>query len=112
MISSHYSGKSSDATKATYHYHKGESPELITPTDVATLLLYKATVDWYEHRVISDTYTCIFTLIDRKLQVISTKDFERLNKKDRAGQRRKKFELSLIYFPFPFLSWFFFLSFA
>ena len=90
MISSHYNGKSSDANKATFHYHKGDSPELITPTDIATLLLYKAIVDWYEHRVISETHTCIFTLIDRKLQVMPTKEYERLNKKKTARDKEEK----------------------
>jgi hypothetical protein len=90
MISSHYNGKSSDASKATYHNHKGDSPELITPTDIATLLLYKATVDWDEHRVISDKYTCIFTLVDRKLQVMPTEVYERLNKKKAVKDKEEK----------------------
>jgi hypothetical protein len=90
MISSHYKGKSSDQSKATFHNHKGDSPELITPTDIATLLLYKSTVDWDEHRVISKTYTSIFTLVDRKLQVIPTKEYERLNKKKAIQDKEAK----------------------
>ncbi|MFI5164371.1 MAG: hypothetical protein ACHQHP_03885 [Bacteroidia bacterium] len=80
MISTHYKGKSSDPDKSTFHNHKGDSPELITPTDIATLLLYQKMVEWDEHRVISEKYTCVFTLVDRKLQVIPTAEFERLNK--------------------------------
>jgi len=81
LISSHYKGKASDASKSTFHNHKGDSPELITPTDIAILLLYKSTIDWDEHHVVSEKYTSIFTLVDRKLEIIPTKDYERLNKK-------------------------------
>ncbi|MBI4947849.1 MAG: hypothetical protein HY840_15775 [Bacteroidetes bacterium] len=94
MISSLYKGKASDASKVTYHKHKGDSPELITPTDIATLLLYKTIIDWDEHHVISDEYTCIFTLIDRKLNVISTKEYEHLNKKKALREKEEK-KLSL-----------------
>ena len=90
LISTHYKGKPSDATKFTYHYHKGDSPELITPTDVATLLLYKTSVDWDEHRVISDSYVCVFTLVDRKLQLIPAKEYDRMNKKKEAQDKNEQ----------------------
>jgi hypothetical protein len=90
MISAHYNGKASDPTKATYHNHKGDSPELITPTDIATLLLYKSTINWDEHRVVSEKYTSIFTLIDRKLQIIPTKEYNHLIDKKAAQDKEEQ----------------------
>lgn len=82
MLSAQYRGKSYDASKSTYHNHKGDvGSELITPTDIAMLMLYKNRIEWDEHHVISDEYTCIFTLIDRKLQVIPTAEFDYMKKK-------------------------------
>ena len=81
LISSRYKGASYDASKSTFHNHKGETSELITPTDIAILLLYKKRIEWDEHHVVSDKYTCIFTLIDRKLQIIPTEEYEYLQKK-------------------------------
>lgn len=69
FISTQYKGKSYDASKATIHTHKEGAAELITPTDIATILLYKSQLEWDEHHVIAGKYTCIFTLVDRKLDI-------------------------------------------
>ena len=94
FISTQYNGHSSDASKATQHIHKKDAAELITPTDIATLLLYKSQLEWDEHRVVSDKYTCIFTLVDRKLDIMLTKDFENLKKiKTEKENERKKTDM-------------------
>lgn len=91
FISTQYNGKQSDASKATIHTHKKEASELITPTDIATLLLYKSQLEWDEHHVVSDKNTCIFTLIDKKLAVMSTNDYKQLkNQKLEAETIEKK----------------------
>lgn len=91
FISTQYSGKQSDASKATIHTHKKDVSELITPTDIATLLLYKSQLEWDEHHVISDKNTSIFTLIDKKLAIMSTNDYKQLkNQKTEAENVEKK----------------------
>lgn len=90
FISTQYKGKSYDASKATIHSHKEGAAELITPTDIATLLLYKSQLEWDEHHVIAGEYTCVFTLIDRKLDIIPTAEFEYLKKKKADSEKEEK----------------------
>lgn len=90
LISTRYKGKSYDAIKATQHSHKDDAAGLITPTDIATLLLYKTQLEWDEHHVIAGKYTCIFTLIDRKLNIMLTSDFEYLKKKKAKAEEEEK----------------------
>ena len=93
FISSQYNGKASDASKATMHTHKTGTSPLITPTDIATLLLYKGQLEWDEHHVVSDKYTSIFSLVDRKLDIMLTKDFEALKvKKLEKDNEVKKYQ--------------------
>ena len=91
FISTQYNGKSFDAIKSTLHNHKNGASPLITPTDIAALLLYKSQLEWDEHHVISDKYTCIFTLVDRKLDILLTEDFEYLKKQkiEKENERKK-----------------------
>ncbi|TAL62969.1 MAG: hypothetical protein EPN85_01245 [Bacteroidetes bacterium] len=90
FISSRYNGKAADVSKATIHRHKTGTSPLITPTDIATLLLYKGQLEWEEHHVISDKYTSIYSLIDRKLDIMLTKDFEALRAKKAAKDNEAK----------------------
>ena len=90
-LSAHYKGKSYDASKSTQHNHKEGASELITPTDIAMLLLYKNQLEWDEHHVVGGKYTCVFTLVDRKLDIIPTAEFEYLKKqKSKADEEEKK----------------------
>ena len=94
FISTQYRGKPGDASKFTMHKHKSDASPLITPTDIATLLLYKSQLQWDEHHVISDKYTCIFSIVDRKLDVMLTKDFENIIKqKTEKDNERKKYDM-------------------
>ncbi|MBI3502117.1 MAG: hypothetical protein HY063_10000 [Bacteroidetes bacterium] len=90
FISTHYRGKSYDASKTTMHKHLQGASELITPTDIATLLLYKSQLEWDEHQVVGETYTCVFTLVDRKLDIIPTAEFEALRKKRVEQEKEEK----------------------
>ena len=92
FISGQYKGKSYDASKATIHSHKPGAAELITPTDIATLLLYKSQIEWDEHHVIAGKYTCVFTLVDRKLDIIPTSEFQSLKKMKTAKDNEEKQE--------------------
>jgi hypothetical protein len=94
FIPTQYRGKKSDVSKATIHTHKPGTAALITPTDIATLLLYKGQLEWDEHHVISDKYTSIFSLVDRKLEIMLTKDFEALKaKKTEKDNDAKKYDM-------------------
>lgn len=90
LISTRYKGKTYDANKSTQHSHKGELSDLITPTDIATLLLYKNQLEWDEHHVVGKRYTSIFTMIDRKLNIISTEYYEHLKKKKTKQEEEER----------------------
>ena len=90
FISTQFKGKAYEASKATQHIHKDGAAELITPTDVATLLLYKSQLEWDEHHVIAGKYTCVFTLIDRKLTIVPTSEFEALKKRKNKMDEEEK----------------------
>lgn len=81
FISTQFKGKVYEASKATQHKHQEGAAEFITPTDIATLLLYKSQLEWDEHHVIAGKYTCVFTLVDRGLTIIPTAQFDALKKK-------------------------------
>jgi len=54
--------------------------DLITETDICTLLLYKDFVEWDHHLVMSKKYVSIFDLKEESLQVMKTKDWKKLAK--------------------------------
>lgn len=90
FISTQYNGKGTDASKSTIHNHKKGTSPLITATDIATLLLYKSQLEWDEHHVISDKYTSIFSLVDRKLDIMLTKEFDALRAQKAAKENEAK----------------------
>jgi len=90
FISVQYKGKSYDASKSTVHTHKENASELITPTDIATLMLYKNQLEWDEHHVIGGKYTSVFTLADRKLDILPTDYFEYLKKKKADSEKEEQ----------------------
>jgi hypothetical protein len=90
FISSQYNGQASDASKATIHTHKPGTSPLITPTDIATLLLYKSQLKWDEHNVVSEKYTSMFSLVDRKLDIVLTKDYEASKSKGLEKEKEAK----------------------
>lgn len=92
FISGKYKGKASDASKATIHEHKSGAAELITPTDIAALLLYKNQLEWDEHHVIAGEYTCVFTMVDRKLTIMTTEEFNFIRKKKAELDKESKKE--------------------
>ena len=85
-----YKGKQYDASKAADHVHVEGASELITPTDIATLLLYKSRLEWDELHVLSKKSTSIFTLIDKKLVIVPTMQFEARKKMQRAAEVKEE----------------------
>lgn len=68
--------------KYSFHGHKGKTSELITSTDICTLLLYKDFVEWKQHYVISAKYVSIFDLDTANLIIMTKEAFDKIGKKD------------------------------
>jgi len=63
---------------ATMHSHV--ISEIIDPTDICTLLLYKDFVEWKKHYVISKKYVSIFDMEREELLIMKRKDWEKIVK--------------------------------
>lgn len=66
-----------DTIEATIHSHV--ISDLIDPTDICTLLLYKELVDWKMHYVISKNFVSIFDLEKETLVVMSRKAWDKIS---------------------------------
>lgn len=76
----HFPTTSSEQDKViqtTYHSHV--VTDLISSTDIGTLLLYRDHVEWKQHIVVSEKEVSIFDLDTEKLTIIKTKDWEKMN---------------------------------
>jgi hypothetical protein len=81
-----FQGKSGDPENpinSTYHSHV--LSDIITSTDICTLLLYKDLVEWKQHYVISKKYVSIFDLEKEELVVLARKAWDKI-----AGFQRNK----------------------
>lgn len=75
-----FQGKSGDSENpivSTHHSHV--LSDLITSTDICTLLLYKDFVEWKQHYVISKKYVSIFDLEKESLYVMTTKAWKQIS---------------------------------
>ena len=70
------SGDPENGIKSTMHSHV--LSDLITPTDICTLLLYKDFVEWKQHYVIGRKYVSIFDLEDESLTVMKREAWEKI----------------------------------
>jgi hypothetical protein len=70
------SDKTEDKLMTTFHSHV--MSDLISPTDICTLLLYKEFVEWNQHIVLSEKYVSIFNLEKEQLDVISRKAWDKI----------------------------------
>ena len=74
-----FQGKSDDPEKpivSTHHSHI--LSDLITSTDICTLLLYKDFVEWKQHYVISKKYVSIFDLEKENLVALTRKAWDKI----------------------------------
>lgn len=68
-----------DSTQnATLHTHLGS--DVISPTDICTLLLYRDMVDWNMHYVMGKKYVSVFDLSTEKLMFIKIRDWKKMSK--------------------------------
>lgn len=75
-----FQGKSDDPEKPIVSaQHSHVLSDLITSTDICTLLLYRDFVEWKQHYVISKKYVSIFDLEKESLTVITTKAWKRIS---------------------------------
>lgn len=68
---------STNPSTATIHSHV--LSELITSTDICTLLLYKDFVEWKSHIVISKNYVSIFDMQKEILVIMTTKAWKKIS---------------------------------
>lgn len=87
-----YYGRKEDEGKqveGTVHSHLPETGDLITATDICTLMLYEKTAKWKTHNVVSKKYLNIWDCEKDELNVISMDLIEKINKDQ---EKRKKKE--------------------
>ena len=78
-----FQGKSGDPENPiTSTFHSHVLSDLITSTDIATLLLYRDFVEWNYHSVISRRYVSIFNLTTGNLTIMRRRVWDRI----RSGQ--------------------------
>jgi hypothetical protein len=70
----------SDTLNVTATMHSHVLSDVIDPTDICTLLLYKDFVDWKQHYVLSKKYVSIFDLDKQNLVILTRKAWDKINK--------------------------------
>lgn len=66
--------------KAVVSMHSHVVSDVIDPTDICTLLLYRDFVEWKQHIVLSNKYVSILDMEKEKLVIITRKAWDRLGK--------------------------------
>ena len=76
------------------HSHLPETGDLITATDICTLLLYSKFTDWDTHSVVSEKYMSTWSCKTNTLIIIPMKDVKKIakgkNKRDKKKKNKKK----------------------
>jgi len=70
------------------HTHLPETGDLITSTDICTLMLYQKFAGWISHIVVSEKFMNIWTCESNSLAVIPRPPDE--DNKDNTKKRKKK----------------------
>jgi len=64
--------KSGSKARGAVHNHLPGTSDLMTPTDVCTLMLYEKLADWEQHIVLSGRYVSIWNCITNEVHTITT----------------------------------------
>ncbi len=77
-----YAGKQSDGTEivSTIHSHLPETGDLITSTDICTLMLYEKFAKWKSHKVVSQKYLSTWDCAKDELTVVEMGAVEKMVK--------------------------------
>jgi len=88
IISIEYGKKDDKIVLATMHTHLPETGDLITATDVCTLMLYEKYAQWGQHYVMSQKNVSIWDCKRNQLTVITKKAWDKIyaNQKDKSRQ--------------------------
>jgi len=78
--------KMDSAKNAVATMHSHVISEIIDPTDICTLLLYRDFVEWKQHYVISSKYVSIFDLEKEKLVIMKKKDWEKIYQNNKENK--------------------------
>lgn len=81
ILAIEYEEKSGDEESqvATIHTHTPETGDLITATDICTLLLYEKYAKWKQHTVISANYVSIWNCRTDELVVLTKEAMDRID---------------------------------
>lgn len=77
-----YAGKQSDGTEivSTIHSHLPETGDLITSTDICTLMLYEKFAKWKSHKVVSQKYLSTWDCAKDELTVVTMEAVDKMVK--------------------------------
>lgn len=73
----------------SYHSHSAETGDLITPTDICTLMLYSKFARLKQHTVISEKYISIWNCDTSELHVLTKESVDKI-KGHQSKQKKKK----------------------
>jgi len=76
-------------TVGAMHSHLPETGDLITATDICTLMLYEKFTKWKQHHVFSKKYVSIWNCLTDELLVVPMSTVEKINN-DQEKKKKKK----------------------
>jgi hypothetical protein len=87
-----YAGKQSDGTEivSTIHSHLPETGDLITSTDICTLMLYEKFAKWKSHKVVSQKYLSTWDCAKDELTVVEMGAVEKMVKEQENANPAKQ----------------------
>lgn len=87
-----YAGKQSDGTEivSTIHSHLPETGDLITSTDICTLMLYEKFAKWKSHKVVSQKYLSTWDCAKDELTVVEMEVVEKMVKEQEHANPAKQ----------------------
>lgn len=80
IIVMNYAGKEAEGADESVHNHLPETGDFITATDICTLMLYKKSVKWKTHNVISERFLNIWNCETDQLTVLSREAVDEISK--------------------------------
>jgi hypothetical protein len=83
IITLEYGNKDDEVTIATMHTHLPETGDLITATDICTLMLYEKYAKWKQHIVISKKYVSLWDCDKDQLMVMARKAWDKILKEQK-----------------------------
>ncbi|WP_029902138.1 hypothetical protein [Prevotella sp. 10(H)] len=72
------SNEANNPLESSFHSHVVS--DIIDPTDICTLLLYKDFTEWKKHIVLGKKYVSIFDMENESLNIITRKEWDKLEK--------------------------------